>query len=242
MQSLEDKPAKPERNRLLWRCLIAGGLGFTLPLVVAWMMPIAGNSWIRSRQGDFVQIVGRQGRSWRAPARTRFSVRPEVGHESDPVVRIPLGLEQFVRENEYCALWSYGWPLRCVSGGTSAERAWPVGFENYKLRDMIVLVEGSSTETNRAPPDRNGAWIIPTRISIWPYLVNAITYFGVLFLVLVGPNAIRRYIRRRSGLCSQCGYDVSSANEHSCCPECGASMSGTKSSHARSSPHARSES
>ena len=56
---------------------------------------------------------------------------------------------------------------------------------------------------------------------IWPgFAVNTLFYAAILWLVMLGPFALRRLIRRRRGLCPACGYDLRHA-EHVACPECG---------------------
>ena len=56
---------------------------------------------------------------------------------------------------------------------------------------------------------------------IWPgFLFNTLFYAAILWLVIPGPFALRRLIRRRRGLCPACGYDLRHG-EHEACPECG---------------------
>ena len=64
-----------------------------------------------------------------------------------------------------------------------------------------------------------------------PNHIDGVLYVYVLFGTAVGSTALlrrlfpslsvfRRYIRRRKGLCLQCGYDLRGA-DHEACPECG---------------------
>ncbi len=56
---------------------------------------------------------------------------------------------------------------------------------------------------------------------IWPgFAVNTLLYAGVLWLLVPGPFALRRFVRHRRGLCLACGYDLTHG-EHAACPECG---------------------
>ncbi len=56
---------------------------------------------------------------------------------------------------------------------------------------------------------------------IWPgFAINTLFWAAVLWLVIPGPFALRRLIRRRRGLCPACGYDLRHG-EHEACPECG---------------------
>ena len=60
--------------------------------------------------------------------------------------------------------------------------------------------------------------ILPIR-PIWPgFAVNTIFHAGVLWLLVFGPFAFRRLIRRRRGLCPACAYPMGEAGV---CTECG---------------------
>ena len=62
------------------------------------------------------------------------------------------------------------------------------------------------------------AFSIP-RMPIWPgFAINTVFYATVLWLLIPGPFALRRSIRRRRGLCPKCAYPV---GESSVCTECG---------------------
>ena len=55
---------------------------------------------------------------------------------------------------------------------------------------------------------------------IWPgFAINTIFYAALLWLLVWGPFAMRRFIRRKRGLCVTCGYDLRHA-DHDACPEC----------------------
>ena len=57
---------------------------------------------------------------------------------------------------------------------------------------------------------------------IWPgFAINTIFYGAILWLLILGPVALRRHIRHKHGHCVNCGYDLRGA-EHEACPECGA--------------------
>jgi len=56
---------------------------------------------------------------------------------------------------------------------------------------------------------------------IWSgFLVNTIFYAVILWLLIPGPFVLRRFTRRKRGLCENCAYDLRGA-EHDACPECG---------------------
>jgi hypothetical protein len=55
---------------------------------------------------------------------------------------------------------------------------------------------------------------------VWPgFAINTLFYAGVLWVLLCGPFALRRMIRRRRGLCAQCAYPI---GQSPVCTECGA--------------------
>jgi hypothetical protein len=54
---------------------------------------------------------------------------------------------------------------------------------------------------------------------IWAGLIiNSIFYAVILWLLIPGPFALRRFIRRRRGFCPKCGYPM---GEAAVCTECG---------------------
>ena len=62
--------------------------------------------------------------------------------------------------------------------------------------------------------------ILPNGV-IWPgFAVNTIFYAAILWLVIPGPFALRRHIRRKRGLCVVCGYDLR-GDFSAGCSECG---------------------
>ena len=75
------------------------------------------------------------------------------------------------------------------------------------------------------PPARaRSDWrALPLR-PIWPgFAVNTLFYAVVVWLVIPGPFLLRRFIRRRRGLCPACAY---TRGESAVCSECGAELPG----------------
>ncbi len=108
--------------------------------------------------------------------------------------------------NSTAGVWRAGWPFRSLTG--------------YELESVYQL------ETRY---DSSGLWEIssdPETDSLligvsWPgLLTNTLLYGFAIWLVTVGPFALRRLIRHRRGLCAACGYDLRHG-EHEACPECG---------------------
>ena len=111
-----------------------------------------------------------------------------------------------------CAIHvSSGWPARSMSGETW--EAWVFGqrqpSESSNRLAMFVGV---------------GEWpgLMPLR-PVWPgFAINTAFYAAILWLIIPGPFAlrrlIRRQIRRRRGLCPKCAYPM---GESAVCSECG---------------------
>jgi hypothetical protein len=63
---------------------------------------------------------------------------------------------------------------------------------------------------------------------IWPgFAINTMFYAAVLWVLLALPGAVRRFVRRRRGRCTRCGYDLRGQvaapgwKGKIVCPECG---------------------
>ncbi len=109
------------------------------------------------------------------------------------------------KRNVHC----YGWPLRSAwcdwyEGGTRASITWTGG--------------GGHIETHLNP------WrgFIPRPLPLRPiwagFLLNTMLYAGLMWLLIPGPFALRRFLRVRRGLCPKCAYPM---GESSVCTECG---------------------
>ena len=153
--------------------------------------------------------------SWYIRTRTRFGARraeainfamfptPPVQVPSDTlppwsqIKQLPK-IEHHMSSKIYVDA-AYGWPCLCLW----EPRARGGGFE-------------------MAAGPKLWRWRVPV-LPIWRgFAANMLFYAAILWLLIGGPFALRRIIRRRRGLCPACGYDVKHA-EHESCPECGAS-------------------
>jgi hypothetical protein len=67
------------------------------------------------------------------------------------------------------------------------------------------------------------ASFVPAR-PLWAgFAMNTLFYAVILFALIRGPFMARRALRRRRGLCVDCGYDLRGRGpDHVACPECGA--------------------
>ncbi len=87
----------------------------------------------------------------------------------------------------------------------------------FESRFAVAKVRVFSSSNGRMIKDDRLLAYLP----VWPgFVINALFYAGILWLLIPGQFALRRLIRRRRGLCPACGYDLRHA-EHEACPECG---------------------
>ncbi len=105
------------------------------------------------------------------------------------------------------------------------------GFPARSLHCTTALVDGTLTTDLRyggltlrpwQPMDMHRSWrALPLR-PIWPgFAVNTALYAAVLWLLIPGPFALRRFIRVRRGLCHACAYP---RGESDVCSECGKAL------------------
>ncbi len=132
----------------------------------------------------------------------------DQGWRSDPD---PLWWETYMREGilDYYGLseWRIGVPAKSLSydSYTHVER------EGGPISRTILLKHAIP-----APP---GKWpAFPAR-PIWPaFIANTLLYATLLWLLILGPFALRRFLRLRRGLCPKCAYPM---GESAVCTECG---------------------
>ncbi len=105
-----------------------------------------------------------------------------------------------------------GFPILCLDGGLWGSKT-PGGQRPYThARELPVVIEPL------AQARINYEAILPLH-AIWPgFAVNTLFYAGILWLLIPGPFALRRLIRRRRGLCPKCAYPM---GESAVCSECG---------------------
>ncbi len=181
----------------------------------AWVDPILGskaNGYVHIRDGGAsIKRLSRPGLTvvladrWRGeipwPTEARGLgldvLRPEWGSLDRPTrefqaAQIPAG----VMLSEFRALVGCGWPtlaLWCEPRRTIVDSPqWPP--TQIATRGFIELSRGFRTD--EAVPR-----VLPL-IPIWPgFAINTVFYAIVLWLLIPGPFALRRLIRRRRGLC-----------------------------------------
>ena len=93
---------------------------------------------------------------------------------------------------------------------------WRVG---YPVSTLRYVVRRSDRKTEYVGAMRTVVTL--PLMPVWPgFTANTAFYAAILWLLIPGPFALRRLIRRRRGLCPACGYDLRHG-EHEACPECG---------------------
>ena len=106
---------------------------------------------------------------------------------------------------------STGWPCLALTGEVGG----------YDKGSGIVLKNkwfGGPVNRGGFPMTALGAAVLPL-LPVWPgFTVNTLFYAAILWLLTCGPFALRRFIRRRRGLCPACAYPV---GESDVCTECG---------------------
>ena len=102
-----------------------------------------------------------------------------------------------------------GWPAKTFWGydGLASE-----AIQRWPQQHRVIESWASGLRVRRV--DR---WI--PYLPLWPgFTVNTAFYAVVLYLLIPGPFVLRRFIRRRCGLCPKCAYPV---GESVVCTECG---------------------
>ena len=111
-----------------------------------------------------------------------------------------------------------GWPTRALSDELWKE---PNGNQLWQHSDGVRF----PNLFGLFPPVKN--FTVPLR-PIWPgFGINTVFYAAILWSLTLGPFTARRIIRRKRGLCINCGYDLrGTSGDGGVCPECGAECDG----------------
>ena len=107
----------------------------------------------------------------------------------------------------YLERWVVGVDISAVYDIQKVSAGWPTRAVGYELW---------SDGSNRWGSDRWGS--LRLRPIWFAFAISTVFYGAVLWLLVQGPFALRRVLRRRRGLCPGCGYPV---GESATCTECG---------------------
>ena len=88
---------------------------------------------------------------------------------------------------------------------------------SWKLLDSHSGV-ALATPTPSHPLNLDDRCTLPCRIWLPGFAINTVFYTTILWLLCVAPFQIRRYWRRKRGLCPACAYPIGSSDV---CTECG---------------------
>ncbi len=81
-----------------------------------------------------------------------------------------------------------------------------------------MLVIDSSSK----PPAWPQSLLLAPLAPLWPgFAINTLFYAAILWLLIPGPFALRRFLRVRRGLCPKCAYPM---GESAVCTECGGAL------------------
>ncbi|MCH8823743.1 MAG: hypothetical protein IH984_09580 [Planctomycetes bacterium] len=117
--------------------------------------------------------------------------------------------------------YAYGWPLR---SGLSIVRKNVEESPGVRNRDNTFAIVTGIKVFEEPPGEPLPYKMLPIRPIIPGFVANMLLYAATLWLLLVAPWQLRRTIRRKRGLCIQCGYDLR-GTDHIVCPECGTKLS-----------------
>ena len=114
--------------------------------------------------------------------------------------------------------FAYGWPLR--SGLAVVRRNIFEAPGVHNRNNTFAIVTGTKV-LEKPSGDPLPYRTIPIRPIMPGFVANSLIYAVMLWFLLLAPGHLRRSIRRKRGLCVNCGYDIRHA-DHDACPECGA--------------------
>ncbi len=125
----------------------------------------------------------------------------------------PLWREAYKREGilDYYVLseWRIGVPAKSLSYDSYTHHVAPMPISSTRLLERAIL----------APPGKRRFPLAFPAYPIWPaFIANTLFYATLLWLLITGAFALRRFLRVRRGLCPKCAYPM---GESAVCTECG---------------------
>jgi hypothetical protein len=192
-------------------------LGAVVNVAVAWMFVLNhgfGTTW------DFDEPITQYIQLWKRYAPVAFGPEPEGGEVEPGYVGYTLVFFDVADVDDPIAgetmrdgsIVLSGWPTQSLvsyrfhTRNLTADTPWTDVVNTY-----IVLRENN--------PVTDTSSVILTRMPIWPgFALNTLFYAAILWLLFAFPFALRRWRRRRNGLCTKCAYPVGASDV---CTECG---------------------
>ena len=116
---------------------------------------------------------------------------------------------------------SAGWPCRALRYEIWVDDVLP---QELEVRQDLWL-SGIALPTTKFGFGPKSYKRLPLRPISPGFAVNTFFYAAVLWLVIPGPFALRRFIRRKRGLCPACAYPM---GESTLCTECGRELPGQR--------------
>lgn len=182
---------------------------------VAWVCSL----WV-SPQGTSHGFAGRKARSkWVRLHPTDGEHEVYMGRElvgfGCRILKLNVARLENERVNHFEGLVSRleaGWPMLCFEGLLRIQAEPHVADD-----EAIFRIPAPARSALRI----HGEGILPLRPKVSAFAINTLFYASSFWLLVRGPLALRRLIRRKRGICPACAYDLCHA-DHEACPECGA--------------------
>ena len=128
----------------------------------------------------------------------------------DFLAAVDSTVDDLILERRY--VYCSGWPLRNL---------WCDSYQVETRESIISQGGGGYIETSFAPWRGFISRRLPLRLVWSRFAVNTLVYAGLLWLLIPGPFALRRFLRVRRGLCPKCAYPM---GESAVCTECGRAL------------------
>jgi len=116
----------------------------------------------------------------------------------------------------------FGMPCRTLQWELHLVIAGARGLDIAKTAAAAAGLRTGIDVSKRIGADKEGRRRCLPLTPLWPgFAINTLFYAGVLWMLFVGPFALRRMIRRRRGRCAHCAYPI---GQSPVCTECGAEL------------------
>jgi hypothetical protein len=216
------------------RVLLAAGLGLVTSVALAWALaawlPHRGLTYRTNLVGDpsgYITVFefSRRGmirRDWHAG----YSLSSELWAKLDSVSTLRLHNKTAAQDRSWGALPAALDHPTATSAGAEDARGWPWLCLSCSINERVIAGDaaGSASPDGLVLSRLTSATtvasirVLPLR-PIWPGLAADAGAFAVAWgLTFAGWLVLRRWLRRRRGLCPWCAYELEGARR---CPECG---------------------